>query len=51
MLRTTLLIIIKTPYAVAPVIAMVLNMILPVDRDDDIPAAASKPAAAETAEA
>jgi len=38
MMRTTLLIILKTPYAIAPIIAMILNFILPVDKDgDDMP--------------
>lgn len=33
MMRTTLLIILKIPYAIAPIIAMVLNAILPHDTD------------------
>ena len=36
-----------TPYAIAPVIAMVLDMILPVDKDED----ATEGKAAETADA
>jgi len=46
--RTALLVVLKTPYGIAVLIAALLNLILPVEKDDEEEEGEGKPAEAVT---